>query len=481
MHASRAGLAALALLTCLIPTASGATPPADERARSTALGPRYLQLGDQPAPDGMTVVWHAEDADAPWSVESRSPVDAAWKPAAAAVHRRILLEGEKPFRVYRATLGGLTPGATFDYRIKYGNAVDFEGRARAKPAPGAPQRLAVFGDCAAGSAAQKQVAYQIHRAKPEYAVITGDIVYSRGRLSEYREKFYPIYGHRTASPASGAPLLDSTLFIAVPGNHDVVRNFDANTDLMAYFYLWSQPLNGPIGEVGAASTPVGVGNAARIRTLVDAAGPNYPRMANFSFDIGDVHWTMLDANPYVDWNDPTLRGWLERDLAAAAGKPWRFVAFHHPGFNSSKAHAGDQQMRRVADLLERGGVSIAFAGHVHNYQRSYPLKFAAREEAPEARPKRVVTRVDGDWTLDQAFDGSTQTRPNGVIYLITGAAGAPLYDPDQTTRPASWRPFTQKFVADVHSFTVVDVSPNSATIRQIDVDGVEVDHFTISR
>src|SRR5207245_118312 len=144
-------------------------------------------------------------------------------------------------------------------------------------------------------------------------VITGDIVYPRGRLAEYREKFFPVYANRTASPVSGAPLLGSTLFIAAAGNHDVTRDFDANPDPMAYFYYWSQPLNGPIGEAGARSTPTPTGDATRIQAFQDAAGANYPRMMNFSCDVDDVHWTILDANPYVDWDDPALRDWLERD------------------------------------------------------------------------------------------------------------------------------------------------------------------------
>ena len=464
---------AVALAAGLAPTTALAAGPFVETP--------YLQLGDRPRPDSMAVAWIAADADARWSVEARSPVDAAWRPAPPPGSRRVAIEGATPIRVHEATLAGLVPGEPFEYRVSLDGTVAFQARARAKAPPGRPHRFVAFGDCAEGTAAQAQVAYQAYRARPDYVVLTGDIVYPRGRLAEYREWFFPVYAHPTASPRSGAPLLASTLFVAVPGNHDVVRDFDNNVDPMAYFYLWSQPLNGPIGTIGAANTPIGVGNPARLRTFLDAAGTNYPRMANFSFDVGDVHWTMIDANPYVDWDDPALRDWLAHDLAEAIAKPWRFVAFHHPGFNSAKAHSGDQQMRRVAPLLERGGVSLVFNGHVHNYQRSYPLKFAVEADGPDPRSRRINTRVDGTFTLDTEYDDTTRTRPLGVIYLITGAGGAPLYDPDQTTRPASWRPFTRKFVADVHSFTVVDVTPRSVEVRQVDVDGVEVDRFAIGR
>ena len=61
---------------------------------------------------------------------------------------------------------------------------------------------------------------------------------------------------------------------------------------------------------------------------------------------------VLDSNEYVNWTDQKLRDWVARDLEAAANAPWRFVALHHPGFNSAKAHANDQQMRALADLFE---------------------------------------------------------------------------------------------------------------------------------
>jgi hypothetical protein len=128
-------------------------------------------------------------------------------------------------------------------------------------------------------------------------------------------------------------------------------------------------------------------------------GDTYPRMANFSFDYGNAHWTVLDSNPYVDWTNPELRGWAERDLAAARERTWRFVAFHHPGFNSSKAHLNDQQMRLLADVFEAGGVDVVFSGHVQNYQRTYPLRFTPEKDKkrqagsrPEQGPRPLDAR-----------------------------------------------------------------------------------------
>ena len=206
-------------------------------------------------------------------------------------------------------------------------------------------------------------------------------------------------------------------------------------------------------------------------------------MANFSFDYGNAHWTILDCNPYVDWADPALRAWVEKDIASAKSATWRFVAFHHPGFNSSREHVNDQQMRLLADIFEKNKVDVVFSGHVHNYQRTYPLTFAAKKNA-EGTLKGVEEQsgaVAGAWTLDKEFDGVTKTKPNGVLYLITGGGGAHLYNPEQQDKPDTWQPFTCKYVADVNSLTAVDVNGKTLTFRQISATGKELDHFTVTK
>ena len=312
-------------------------------------------------------------------------------------------------------------------------------------------------------------------------MITGDIVYSRGRISEYSERFFPVYNADTASPTHGAPILRTTLSVAAAGNHDIVaRDFDAIPDAMAYFLAWSQPLNGPLSTVGAPNTPGLEGSPVRIKAFLDAAGLTFPRMCNFSFDNGDVHWTVLDSNPHVDWSDPALRAWVERDLASARNKAWRLVVVHQPGFNSAAAHFHEQQMRLLADVFERGGVSIVFGGHVHNYQRSKPIIFTLKPQ-PDGKGQGADGHVDGTWLVDANFDGASKTEPHGVIYVITGAGGATLHDTTRGSKPEKWLDFTQRFISNIHSFTLLDINPTKLHLTQIDDNGKEVDSMVVTR
>ena len=75
----------------------------------------------------------------------------------------------------------------------------------------------------------------------------------------------------------------------------------------------------------------------------------------------------------------------------------------------------------------------------------------------------------------------TDTTPDGVLYIVTGAGGAGAYDPDQTDNVPTWQPFTMKLVSDVYSFTVVDVEGLKLTLRQISETGEELDRIVVTK
>ncbi|MGC8641380.1 MAG: purple acid phosphatase family protein [Isosphaeraceae bacterium] len=444
----------------------------------------YLQWGDSPDANhghSLEVVWQTDDFGAEWDVQYGFDRQKPWLKADPLAMRRIVVPSIPPHRLYRAHLPNLQPGGRFSYRVRNDGVVAFGSDATAPKAVDSHFRFVVLGDCGANTQGQKALAFQTYRLHPDFVMITGDIVYDRGRISEYREKFWPIYNANGVSPDQGAPIMRSTVFFAAPGNHDIVsRDLGKYPDGLAYFLYWLQPLSGPAGQQGDAALPRLLGPEANQQAFRDAAGEAYPRMANFSFDYGNSHWTVLDGNPYVDWRDPKLRDWVKTDLSAASKAAWRFVVFHQPAFNSSRAHFDEQNTRRLADLFEEGKVDVAFSGHVHNYQRTFPLHFVAEKVAGD-KEARKKGHVPGRWTLDRSFDGQKVTHPNGVIYLTTGAGGAKLYNPEQQDDPSSWQEFTHKFVSKVHSLTVAEVEGPKLTIRQISLDGKELDKFVVTK
>ena len=446
----------------------------------------YLQIGHNPSAQSLQLLWHAAEAEANWVVEYTNGSNNNFLKSEMISFTKVAVSNTPSHRIYHASLKGLIPGKRFSYRVMKNGKTVFSSEGQAIKSVDQAYRFVAMGDIGAETPDQKKLATQAYLAKPDFVVVPGDIVYEYGLISDYRQKFWPVYNSDKVD-TTGAPLMRSIPFIAAVGNHDAdSRDLDKTPDALAYYMFWEQPLNGPIGKEGGSLVPVLKGADANKKAFLDAAGDSYPRMTNYSFNYGNAHWTVLDADTYVDWTDKELTDWVAKDLADSKLAIWHFVLFHHPGFNSSIDHYEQQHMRLLSPIFEAGKVDIVFNGHVHNYQRSFPLRFAPDKKGTllvGGKDNKTIRGrvVPGAWKLDKIFDGNTHTNPNGVIYVITGAGGQELYNPEQTNDPDSWQKFTDKFIATVHSLTVADVNGKTLTIRQLDTNGKELDSFKITK
>ena len=171
----------------------------------------YLQLGPAPQPHSgdLCILWHTEDGDIPWSLEYREVSEPVWRTAAPVERRQIAIPGVTTHLVHRAALGDLNPGAEFAYRLRRKEKIVFESNGQARRGPEQPHRFVAFGDCAANTFDQRLIAYQTYKANPDFVLITGDIVYTRGRIAEYSERFWPVYNAGTPFPVKPRPATDT--------------------------------------------------------------------------------------------------------------------------------------------------------------------------------------------------------------------------------------------------------------------------------
>jgi acid phosphatase type 7 len=453
------------------------------------LVPPYIQPGNAStlSREQKVVIWQTDGTPGEFKVEfaTGTSIESSEKPAIAKISSVKLNLNNTTTFLYRATLTGLKFDETYTYRVSLsGKPIaehTFETRTK-KP----QTRFAVFGDCGIGSPHQAKIAYQVYQQKPQFALITGDMVYSYGREAEYRARFFPYYLAPVAAPNRGAPLMNSIPFYMLLGNHDIYSaDFDKHPDGLAFFYYNDLPLNGAI----PASTVKPEGNKELIKAFEKNTSPRFPRIANYSFDYGNVHIACLDANHYVNPLDPSLIEWLANDMRNSKAD-WKIVAYHHPAFNSSPTHYDYQVMRLLAPVCEELGVDLVLTGHVHNYQRTVPLKFAPKIDATTKQYTiSEAGRVDGQFTLDNQFDGISKTRPNGIIYIVSGAGGAALYDrqisekPElwKTANPENWAPYTTKLVSDIHSFTMIETDGKTLTLKQLDGEGKIFDEIRVTK
>jgi acid phosphatase type 7 len=446
----------------------------------------YLQIGKNPSVETLALLWHTADENANFAVEVKASETAKWAKMELPTAIKIAVANIAAHKVYHANLKGLVAGTSFKYRVLKDGKEVFAAEGKAPKNAGQAYRFVAFGDIGAETLPQKKLALQAYKAQPDFLVVPGDIVYERGLISEYREKFWPIYNNDKAD-TSGAPIMRNAPMISAPGNHDTdTRDLDKFPDALSYYYYWEQPLNGPLGVEGGPIVPNLTANATNRKAFTDGAGDNYLKLSNYSFNYGNAHWTVIDSNPYVNFADSTIQKWVAKDLENSKEATWHFVLFHHPGFNSANEHFEQQHLRLLSPTFEKGKVDVVFNGHVHNYQRSFPMTFEPMGKGTlmvGGRDGKAIRGrvVNGHWTLDKLFDGKNDTTPNGIIYLITGAGGQDLYNPEQQNDPDSWQKFTDKFISTVHSFTVADVDGKTMTIRQLDVDGKELDSFRITK
>lgn len=312
---------------------------------------------------------------------------------------------------------------------------------------------------------------------------TGDNIYNQGAEDNYRDFFFSVFNNNVDSNETGAPIIRSTQFFVVDGNHDLgstgvsanlladnsAPRFSGNNgggDALAFFNNLYFPLNGPVGfdiqntwngdsviqngmyftYNGNNYTSPNAIAAYRASTTVNTGQgtkQQIDHMSNYSFDYGNAHFLYLDANPHLfDGNLPggtvstvpppppfspypsALRQWVINDLDSSK-QTWKVVVFHQPSFSSGDATELNNQMRAVAKVLEDHGVNIVFNGHEHNYQRTLPIRATARTaSAPSTTAGTPAVYID------TTYNGKTQTMPDGVLYIVEGAGGNRDFDGD---------------------------------------------------
>jgi len=180
---------------------------------------------------------------------------------------------------------------------------------------------------------------------------------------------------------------------------------------------------------------------------------NSPRPGDYySFTYGNLHGVVLDGHVNVDpsylcvlrtgaWEDcfnQEQLNWLIADLDAAAADPdvdHVFVFVHGGPYSSKAGRTGSKQMRELLPAFAARGVEIVFSGHDHYYERGFS--------------------------------------PEGIMYVVTGGGGAPLYEP---TAPCA-APHTVIGAESVHHYVIVDVNWLQVTMTVYRVDGTQLDLY----
>ena len=205
--------------------------------------------------------------------------------------------------------------------------------------------------------------------------------------------------------------------------------------------LWSreffEPLAGVMGDVPLLPS---IGNHEQDGDNYRAYFPQ-PGLQRcfYSVDAGPVHVLTLDYHS-TSATDEQFR-FVEQDLTASQA-PWKVVLLHNPMFNLG-GHASFWGHESYLPLFRKMKVDVVFAGHSHLYERFRPL-------VPKDQP--------GAWAIQ---------------HITTGGGGAPLSS--EVPDPSLVR------AAKAHHFVVVTANRDQFAARVIDIEGQEIDRWTLRK
>ena len=163
----------------------------------------------------------------------------------------------------------------------------------------------------------------------------------------------------------------------------------------------------------------------------------------YTYTYGNAQFFVLDTNKPIDPASEQYR-WLEGELAKSTAT-WKFVYHHHPIYSSDEDDYGDQfktkstfgdlKLRHLASLFEKYRVDIDFSGHIHSYERTWPI-----------------------------FEGKIDEK-RGVRYIVAGGGGGGL----ESAGPSrAW--FTQRCYRGHHILQVM-IHDKTLQLQAFDLEG----------
>lgn len=337
---------------------------------ATASKPIHVHLAAGHTPECMTVSWACTEASAPehWPVSYSHHADTGHRTVYGERSSYTTGEGYTSPWLYHTSMCGLEPNTQYKYTIAGGEP---ELSFRTLPEIGSrdPLRMAVLGDLGQTPDSLSTIQHMMD-AGAGIVLHAGDMSYADGDHGRW-DSWFPMI----------EPLAQHTPYMVTTGNHEIETDRKAGTTFTAYKHRFDMPEVQP----GHDETP---GDQLVDRCCPSAWCGNYNYGNSFySFEFGMVHVVALNA--YSEAGPGSKQyAWVAEDLAQVdrSVTPWVVAITHSPWYNSNTAHQHEYQEIAMRKALEpvflRYRVNVVLSGHVHAYERSFPVA----EEVPGKGP-----------------------------------------------------------------------------------------------
>jgi hypothetical protein len=227
----------------------------------------------------------------------------------------------------------------------------------------------ILGDIGQTSHSVSTINHIMKEDKVDMILHAGDLSYA-----DCEQTLWDSYGQMIEPLASHKP------WMVCPGNHEIEFNGTDYTNLFTAFEnRYRMPYIEPplFGDVIIKSDINSKTGMPYCTPSIFQSEYNYGN-SFYSFESGLAH--IIYLNPYTNTSPTSLQyNWLQNNLASIDRliTPWIIVVMHCPWYSSNMNHYADSQtvlMREsMEDLFYEYKVNIVFNGHVHHYERTYPV------------------------------------------------------------------------------------------------------------
>ena len=341
-------------------------------------------------------------------------------------------------QLHQATMTALDPDTVYYYQVgdehTKSTVRSFRTLAADAGTDATPLRVVSIADMGYGNLSDDTVAAitRLATADPplvDVIIHNGDVGYADGDMHHW-----DVFMRKIEPIASRVPYMVS------PGNHEFWFNFTA------FKKRFSMP---------SADEPDGMFYTFSIGTGVAAA---VPAVRFISMDTESALDFAQITAPQLAW----LKGVLPPQSSSAPTRPrWTMAYGHRPLYCSQTGGqdipGGNKVLQgRVEATLDDGGVDIVVQGHVHDYERSLPMR--------NGQPV--------------AMNYSSPTAP---VYVVNGAAGN-REDNDHAPGNAPWSPPGGVGRAHAVSYGVITITTSALKWEQIrSNDSRSIDEWTITK
>jgi len=158
----------------------------------------------------------------------------------------------------------------------------------------------------------------------------------------------------------------------------------------------------------------------------------------FGYETGPIHIIGIQGSYAPTHNASTQWKFLDERLRLVNRKrtPWVIVMFHTPWYNSNSVHyqEGLKHQWDMEELLYQHGVDFVFNGHIHSYERSFPVFNNSRNDCGTMH---IVIGDGGNYEGPAIYEGTGWKMPQpdwSAFREAAFGAGMRGFDLEQSLR-----------------------------------------------